>query len=166
MVARVWYLLLRRLVRLVLRALVRRRVDRNRFAISGVVQSLLNRASVLICTFLICAFFLCIYFPANLLSVCFCVKSLLGRMACAPVPVAKKAHIESGNIASHCVPGYSATGLNGLAGQTQWCFSYDGLSAYGLGLEPYLSWYVHCPLTPWGTVTLSSSLRLLGSAAV
>ena len=60
----------------------------------------------------------------------------------------KKVQIESGNIASLSVPGHSATGLLGLAWQTQ------------SSLSPSL------PPNPYGELLPSSSLRLLGSAAV
>ena len=96
---------------------------------------------------LICTFFLCIDFPANPLSLSVSVKSLLGQVACASVPVAEKAHIESGNIASHCVPGYSATGLHGLAGRLNGAFpmtaSRPTASAWSHALDVVL--VVVCP---------------------
>ena len=100
---------------------------------------------------LICTCFHCTDLPPSsilaVLTVTF-LQNPVRRPPAVYLSGGKKVQIESGNIASLSVPGHSATGLLGLAWQTQ--------SSPSPSLPP----------NPYGELLPSSSLRLLGSAAV
>ena len=103
------------------------------------------------CTFLICTCFHCTDFPP-LFDPCGLNSDVSSNPVRRPPAVylsgGKEVQIESGNIAWLCTCRHPATGLLGLAWQTQ--------SSPSPSLPP----------NPYGELLPSSSLRLLGSAAV